>query len=80
MENLTDKEIDQLKTLILFHIGYLSEMVSDLETKIKNTQNQVEEEKSEYLNQLKEIKDKRLNDLNEFKNIYRKISNIVEES
>lgn len=80
MENLTDKELDQLRILLLFHIGYLSEMVSKLETQIKNAQNQVEESKNEYLNQLKEINDKRLNDLNEFKNIYRKISNILEES
>lgn len=36
MENLTDKELDQLKVILIHHIGYISELVLKTKEDIKN--------------------------------------------
>lgn len=36
MENLTDKELEQLKIILIHHIGYISELVLKMKEDIEN--------------------------------------------
>lgn len=89
MENFTEKELGQLKTMIIFHIGYISELVLKTKEDIENIENidasvlfSIDSEKSKdlYLEQLKEIQEKNSKVLDEYKTIYSKISNLDKKS
>lgn len=86
MEKLTDKELKQLKTILIHHIGYISELVLKMKEDIENIKDidahvlfKQEEDKNSYLEHLTEIYEKKLKELDEYENIYSKILNFEEE-